>query len=222
MTHVTLRQSTVLIGLALAATLEAAPAPVRTESGLVAGVAADGVVSWKGVPFAAPPIGDLRWRAPRPAPAWDGVRQASAYANDCMQEPFPSDAAPLGTPPAEDCLYLNVWAPEKPAAAKLPGDGVDPRRRFRQRRQLAGRVRRLALRAPRRRLRELQLPPGPLRLLRAPALTQEAAGGPLGNYGYLDQIAALAGCRRTSRPSAATRATSRSSASRPAAARSTR
>ena len=120
MTHATLRQSTVLIGLALAATLEAAPAPVRTESGLVAGVASDGVVSWKGMPFAAPPIGDLRWRAPRPAPAWDGVRQATAYANDCMQEPFPSDAAPLGTPPAEDCLYLNVWAPEKPAAAKLP------------------------------------------------------------------------------------------------------
>ena len=48
------------------------------------------------------------------------MREAHAYANDCMQEPFPSDAAPLGTPPDEDCLYLNVWAPEKPAAAKLP------------------------------------------------------------------------------------------------------
>ncbi|GLK42591.1 MULTISPECIES: carboxylesterase/lipase family protein [Novosphingobium] len=90
-----------------------------TRSGEVRGEVSKGVVSWKGIPFAAPPVGDLRWRAPQPVAAWTGVRPATAYGHDCMQKPFPSDAAPLGTPPAEDCLYLNVWKPEG-AKAKLP------------------------------------------------------------------------------------------------------
>lgn len=92
---------------------------VATDSGSVRGTAEDAVLSWKGVPFAAPPVGPLRWRAPQPAPKWTGIRKADAYRNDCMQIPFPSDAAPLGTPPAEDCLYANIW---RPAAlkAKLP------------------------------------------------------------------------------------------------------
>ena len=157
----------------------------------MAGAAADGVVSWKGVPFAAPPVGDLRWRAPRPAPAWDGVRQASAYANDCMQQPFPSDAAPLGTPPAEDCLYLNVWAPEKPAAAKLPvmvwihgggfvNGGSSPAVYDGSHFARRGVV-----------FVSFNYRLGRFGFFAHPALTQEAAGGPLGNYGYLDQIAAL-------------------------------
>lgn len=86
-----------------------------TASGSVRGEVHNGIASWKGVPFAAPPVGDLRWRAPQPAPRWTGVRDAVEYGHDCMQQPFGGDAAPLGTPPAEDCLYLNVW---KPAAAK--------------------------------------------------------------------------------------------------------
>jgi len=186
----TLGSSTaVLSSLALAATLEAAP--VRTESGLVSGVASEGVVSWKGVPFAAPPVGDLRWRAPRPAPAWQGVRQADAYANDCMQEPFPSDAAPLGTPPSEDCLYLNVWAPEKPAAAKLPvmvwihgggfvNGGSSPA--VYDGSQFAKRG--IVFVSFNHRL-------GRFGFFAHPALAKETPGGPLGNYGYLDQIAAL-------------------------------
>ena len=56
---------------------------------------------------------------------------------DCMQVPFPSDAAPLGTAPAEDCLYANVWLPAKKTSAKLPGHGLDLRRRLRQRRLLS-------------------------------------------------------------------------------------
>src|SRR5690606_29665619 len=84
---------------------------VTVETGELAGSSADGVESWKGIPFAAAPVGPLRWRAPQAASAWDGVRQATEYGNDCMQVPFPSDAAPLGTPPAEDCLYANVWRP---------------------------------------------------------------------------------------------------------------
>jgi para-nitrobenzyl esterase len=104
-----------------AATAGAASPVVAVEGSKVQGAVEDGVASWKGIPFAAPPVGPLRWRAPQPAAAWEGVRPATAYANDCMQLPFPSDAAPLGTPPAEDCLYLNVWKPTKGIKGKLPG-----------------------------------------------------------------------------------------------------
>src|SRR5690242_15699143 len=93
---------------------------VRIDSGELQGAVADGVLSFKGVPFAAPPVGDLRWRAPQPVKAWTGVRQATTYGHDCMQQPFPSDAAPLGTEPAEDCLVLNVWRPAEQSAGKLP------------------------------------------------------------------------------------------------------
>lgn len=92
---------------------------VRTDAGVVQGSTDDSVTSWRGIPFAAPPIGPLRWRAPQPAKSWSGVRPATVYANDCMQKPFPSDAAPLGTAPSEDCLYANVWRPAA-AKAKLP------------------------------------------------------------------------------------------------------
>ena len=81
------------------------------DGGTVRGVAFAGGISFKGIPFAAPPVGPLRWRAPQPVVPWSGVRDARAYASDCMQKPFASDAAPLGTTPAEDCLYANVWRP---------------------------------------------------------------------------------------------------------------
>jgi para-nitrobenzyl esterase len=92
---------------------------VTIDTGMLRGQAAEGVVAYKGIPFAAPPVGPLRWRAPQPAARWQGERDAIAYAHDCMQLPFPSDAAPLGTPPAEDCLYANVWRPAA-AGAKRP------------------------------------------------------------------------------------------------------
>ena len=110
----------VLFGLALtgSATAKTAADVVQIDTGAVRGATADGVAAWKGIPFAAPPVGALRWRAPQTATRWDGVRDALAYGHDCMQLPFPSDAAPLGTPPAEDCLYANVWKPA--GARKLP------------------------------------------------------------------------------------------------------
>jgi len=92
---------------------------VVIDTGTLLGRSADGVTSFKGIPFAAPPVGDLRWRAPQSAAKWSGERDAAQYGHDCMQLPFPSDAAPLGTPPAEDCLYANVWKPVG-AKAKLP------------------------------------------------------------------------------------------------------
>ena len=175
--------------LLLNATLDAAP--VRVEGGLLSGVAADGVIAYKGIPYAAPPVGDLRWRAPQPAAPWPGVRAADAYGHDCMQEPFPSDAAPLGTPPAEDCLYANVWAPEKSASPKLPvmvwihgggfvNGGASPAvydgRHFARRG--------VVFVSFNHRL-------GRFGFFAHPALSAENPKGPLGNYGYLDQIAAL-------------------------------
>jgi para-nitrobenzyl esterase len=98
--------------LALAATAAVA-APVHTTQGDVSGVTAGGVESFKGIPFAAPPTGDLRWRPPQPGPSWTGVRAADAFGAPCLQ---PS-RLPAAKAPSEDCLTLNVW---RPAAAR-PG-----------------------------------------------------------------------------------------------------
>ena len=114
-----------LLGL----TQAAAATPVRTETGLVDGSTQDGVMVYKGVPYAAPPIGDLRWRDAQPAAPWAGVRQADHYSPECMQTgSYPLDAPP--EPMSEDCLYLNIWKPQD-ATASLPvmvwiyGGGVD-------------------------------------------------------------------------------------------------
>jgi len=93
---------------------------VRIDSGALKGTVAGGVVAFKGIPYAAPPTGQNRWRAPQPAPQWKGTRSAAAYGSDCMQLPFPGDAAPLGVKPEEDCLYLNVWSPVERPTGKLP------------------------------------------------------------------------------------------------------
>lgn len=113
---------TILAALALIPTTAAAQAPLAdTDAGRVRGAAAAGVDTFRGIPFAAAPVGANRWRAPQPAARWRGVRDATRFGADCMQKPFESDAAPLGTAPAEDCLFVNVWRPAgtKPGA-KLP------------------------------------------------------------------------------------------------------
>ena len=110
-----------LFALALIASPALAGPVVTVDTGKVEGVTEGAVSSFKAIPYVAPPVGANRWRAPQPAAPWSGVRDASQYAHDCAQKPFPGDAAPLGTPPAEDCLYLNVWTPASAAPdAKLP------------------------------------------------------------------------------------------------------
>src|SRR5580700_1754399 len=157
------------------------PAPangpiVKVRQGEAQGIVADGVAVYKGLPFAAPPVGDLRWRAPKPAAKWGGVRAANAFSSTCAQ--------------AEDCLYLNLYVPAGAKAnAKLPvmvwihggafifgsGSGYDGTH-FAQQGVIVVTVN--------------------YRLGRAgwfahPALTAENPKGPLGNYGLMDQIAAL-------------------------------
>ncbi len=95
-------------------------AVVKIEAGKVRGVVSGGLEIFKGIPYAAPPVGNLRWRAPQSVKAWSGVRAATAYGHDCMQVPFPHDAAPLRTTPSEDCLYVNVWAPRNRGGKLLP------------------------------------------------------------------------------------------------------
>src|SRR6188472_2303208 len=125
------------LGCLLVATSAAAAItdPVKIETGLVSGESGTNpaVRSYKGIPFAAPPTGDNRWRAPQPAAKWDGVRKADAFGAPCIAGPAPAgrgggggrgaaapavNAAPApatqAAPPreparSEDCLYLNVW-----------------------------------------------------------------------------------------------------------------
>jgi len=78
---------------------------------------------YRGVPFAAPPVGDLRWKAPQPAAKWQGVRQAAEFSNACWQTQYPAAAAiyQAKLPPlSEDCLYLNIWTPAQSAQDRLP------------------------------------------------------------------------------------------------------
>lgn len=101
------------------------PEPVRVEQGLLAGTsgASPEVRVYRGIPYAAPPVADLRWRAPQPPAPWNGVRQATEFSNACWQMPYPPAAAiyqsKLPTL-SEDCLYLNIWTPAKSAKDSLP------------------------------------------------------------------------------------------------------
>ena len=90
------------------------PSPVKVEEGLVQGTSEDGLTVYKGIPFAAPPVGDLRWKAPQPAAKWQGVKLADKFAPGPVQG---------GNPPSgksEDCLYLNVWSPAKSDKERIP------------------------------------------------------------------------------------------------------
>lgn len=170
----------------------AADAPLaRTEAGAVRGLSAEGVDRFLGIPFAAPPVGDLRWRPPAPAAAWNGERPATTYGADCAQKPFIGDDAPLATIPAEDCLFLNVWRPAGAAGKRLPvmvwihgggfmNGGTSPAIYDGSRMARDG----VVVVSANHRL-------GRFGFFAHPALTAEAAGGPTANFGFMDQIAAL-------------------------------
>jgi para-nitrobenzyl esterase len=177
-----------------------APPVVRVESGELQGVVDDGVASFKGIPFAAPPVGDLRWRPPQPAAKWTGVRQAADFGADCMQGRFgppPAAGAPAPRPPSEDCLFLNVWRPASATpTAKLPvmvwihgggfmgGSGASP---FTSGAQFAKQGVLLV---------SFNYRLGRFGFFAFPALRAERPDETKGNYAYMDQIAALQWVKR--------------------------
>lgn len=172
---------------------------VKIDTGVLQGSARNGITTFKGIPFAAPPVGKNRWRAPQPVTPWKGVREATKYGHDCMQLPFPSDAAPLGTPPSEDCLYMNVWSPAHSASANLPvmvwiygggfvNGGSSPAVYSGRNFAKGGVV-----------FVSFNYRVGRFGFFAFPALSKEQAGQPLGNYAYMDQIAALRWVQRNIR-----------------------
>jgi para-nitrobenzyl esterase len=92
----------------------------KVTGGEVQGVVMNGVASFKGIPFAAAPVGENRWRSPQPAQAWTGVRKAIAIAPACMQNTATAKIVGAPTAVSEDCLYLNVWTAAKTPADKRP------------------------------------------------------------------------------------------------------
>jgi len=172
------------------------PLLARTDTGVVRGAIQDDVLSFKGIPLAQPPVGDLRWRPPQAMKPWSGVRDATAYGPDCAQEPFPGDAAPLGVPAKEDCLYLNVWTPAKRSGAKRPvmvwiygggfvNGGSSPAVYDGSAFAKDGVV-----------LVSFNYRLGHFGFFAHPAITAEQPGAMLGNYGLMDQLAALQWVKR--------------------------
>ena len=163
---------------------------VKVARGSLHGATAGPVTSFKGVPFAAPPTGDLRWKPPQAPAKWTGVREATSYSPSCMQM---RRAAAVGTNgDSEDCLYLNIWAPaDAKPGQKLPvmvwihggaftgGSGtaaIYDGTHFAERGVI---------------LVTVNYRLGRLGFFAHPALTAENPSGPLGNYGLMDNIAAL-------------------------------
>ena len=125
-------RSAKVAGLALSAVIAAiaqmslagasrAAEPLHVDGGAIADVARDalGVRAFKGIPYAAPPVGGLRWKPPQAVQAWNGVRSSTEWGPRCMQSNRLGDIDPLNKRMDEDCLYLNVWTPAKSEAEKL-------------------------------------------------------------------------------------------------------
>lgn len=176
----------------LAAPAAAAPAParVRVDTGQLQGAVTDGVLAFKGVPFAAAPVGDLRWRPPQKAPGWKGVRPAVTLGADCLQGAVPGDPG-VGTRLSEDCLFLNIWRPAEATAKPLPvmvwiyggglvNGGTQPAIYQGDRFAKQGVV-----------FVSVNYRLGRFGFFAHPALTAEHPDEPKGNFGYMDQIAAL-------------------------------
>jgi len=163
---------------------------VKVEQGLLEGKVESGLTVYRGIPFAAPPVGEQRWRAPQPAAKWEGLRKADNFAPQCVQSGF----TPPGQEPAamsEDCLYLNVWTPAKSASSHIPvlvwiyGGGFNGGATSIP--TYSGEV--LARKDVV--LVSIAYRVGPIGFLAHPELSKESPQHVSGNYGLLDMIAAL-------------------------------
>ena len=166
---------------------------VKTAHGIVEGTTtAAGIRVFRGVPFAAPPVGELRWRAPQPPKNWEGVRPATAFGPHCMQRPVFGDMEFRNPGMDEDCLYLNIWTPARSGAERLPvlvyffggglvaGDGSELR--YDGESMAARGIVSVTI----------SYRVSVFGFLAHPELTAEAPYRASGNYGFLDQHAALA------------------------------
>ena len=185
-----MRAVAALLLLATAGT-PAGPPEVTVAQGRLAGTLDGGVAAFKGIPYAAPPVGALRWRAPQAAPGWDGVRDASAFGPVCPQHATTGLAARTPLPQSEDCLTLNVWSPDlhpaRPQAVMvwIHGGGLAQGGSALPFYDGAALARRGVV------VVSFNYRLGRLGFFALPALEAEHPGEPSGNYGLLDQIAAL-------------------------------
>ena len=176
----------------LCATASATAGPVRTTAGLVEGTTtADGAVRvFRGIPFAAPPVGDFRWKAPQAPRPWDGVRKATEFAGYCVQGRIFDDMVFHGEP-SEDCLYLNLWTAAKSATEKRPvmvwihGGGFNAGASDEPRHEGTPLARKGVV------VVTVNYRLGVFGFLAHPELTAESGRGASGNYGLMDLLAAL-------------------------------
>ncbi len=169
--------------------------PVHVDSGLVSGIAGSdpAVRVFLGIPYAAPPVGQLRWRPPQPAAHWDGLRKADEFGANCMQPAFRGGAIPRANPPkmSEDCLFLNVWTAATWARERRPvmvwihpggyqtGSGSSPVNNGEALAKKGVVVVTINYRL------------GVFGFFSYPELTKESEHHASGNYGFMDQVAAL-------------------------------
>src|SRR6266487_5060201 len=164
---------------------------VNTANGVLEGVDESGIKTFRGIPFAAPPVGNLRWREPQPLQNWSGMRKADKFGPRAMQLPIFGDMNFRSDGMSEDCLYLNVWTPAKTGNEKLPvlvyfygggfmaGDGSEPRYDG----ESMARKGIVAV--------TVNYRLGVFGFFAHPELTKESPNHASGNYGLLDQTAAL-------------------------------
>ncbi len=164
---------------------------VKTNNGILEGLYDSGIRTFKGVPFAQPPVGDLRWKEPQPLKNWEGVRKAYNFGPRAMQRPIFSDMNFRSDGVSEDCLYLNIWTPAQSANDKLPvlvyfygggfvaGDGSE----YRYDGESMARRGIIAI--------TVNYRLSVFGFFAHPELTKESPHHASGNYGLLDQSAAL-------------------------------
>jgi para-nitrobenzyl esterase len=186
-----LRTALSAAGLLMAAPAVAANPVVEAPAGTVEGKAVGKVREFKGIPFAQPPVGPLRWKAPQPLAAWTGVRKAQSFGAACIQ-PRPNAVHIYANPPAkisEDCLTLNIWASERakdaPVIVWIHGGALTTGYGHEGMYDGAKLAARGAI------VVSINYRLGVLGYLAHPALSAESPNGVSGNYGLLDQIAAL-------------------------------
>ncbi|MBI3676874.1 MAG: carboxylesterase family protein [Proteobacteria bacterium] len=172
-----------------AASSAAVAAPeIQIAQGRLNGSEEDGVASYKGIPFAKPPVGDLRWRAPQEAPSWNGVRDASNFGAICPQIKFRWVG---NSPQSEDCLTVNVWSPKTAANSKLPVMVWIYGGAFRNGGSAAPLYDGTDLAKHGVVIVSFNYRLGLLGFFAHPALAEESPNEAIGNYGLMDQVAAL-------------------------------